>query len=358
MRKLKLVVSDFHIGCGETLADGRLNPLEDFHFDDKFVEFLDYHSRGDFAEADIELIINGDFFNHLQVDLEAEHAEIIDEREALSRTEAILKGHPLLVEGLRKFAGSPRRSVTFLLGNHDPGLLFASVHALLRRLLGERVRVLLNAHRFDGIHVEHGNQYFADNAYHTRRLFLSRKLPSPVVNLPWGSFFVIHILNKIKLERPYFDKIWPMKQYFRWALVHDTGFACRAIARIIFYFFWLRFRKDPHRRSSFGRTIRIIKEVPLSPKLHVEAKKLLLADRELKVVVFGHTHGPVIRQFAADKTYINTGVWNEQISMDIANPGRIVRLTYAHLEYDASGKVHPSLKEWKGSHKIIEEVTV
>jgi UDP-2,3-diacylglucosamine pyrophosphatase LpxH len=232
------------------------------------------------------------------------------------------------------------------------------VHGLLKKRLGDSIAVKLGAYRFDGVHVEHGNQYFADNAYHTRRYFLKKNLPSPVVNLPWGSFFVIHLLNRVKEERPYFDKVWPMKQYYRWAFIHDTGFAVRSIARIVFYFLWLRFRKDPHRRSSIVQTIKIIKEVPLAPNLHVQAKKLLLSDTNLQVVVFGHTHGAIIRQFASDKTYINTGVWNEQISMDIANPGRIVRLTYAHLEYNESGKVLPSLKEWKGSHKIIEDVTL
>ncbi|HSA59993.1 MAG TPA: metallophosphoesterase [bacterium] len=355
-RKLKLVASDFHVGRGKYLPGGNLNHLEDFHHDDAFIEFLDHHAGGEFAKSEVELILNGDFFNHLQTDPADPSPEIIDEAAAVSRTREILEGHPGLFAALRRFADSSRRSVTFVLGNHDPGLLFAAVHRLLQESIGPRTRIVTGRYRFDGVLVEHGNQYFADNAYDTRRYFLTENLPSPVVNLPWGSFFVIHYLNKVKRERPYFDKIFPFKHYLRWALIHDTLFAFRSIFRIVFYFVWLRFRRDPHRRSSFVKTLQILKEVPISPKLDREAKKILLSERDTHVVVFGHTHYAVLREFAPGKFYVNTGLWSEKISLEISNPGRIVRLTYAALEYDDQGRVTPHLREWKGSHKMIEEL--
>ncbi|MBI2981740.1 MAG: hypothetical protein HYY44_05550, partial [Deltaproteobacteria bacterium] len=94
----------------------------------------------------------------------------------------------------------------------------------------------------------------------------------------------------------------------------------------------------------------------LSPRLDLEAKKILLTDRSIQTVIFGHSHHATVRQFAPGKVYLNTGVWNEQLSLEMSDPGKVVRLTYAHLEYDEHGVPHPSLKEWKGSHRIIEEV--
>ena len=276
MKRYKLVVSDFHLGKGRTLSNGRLNYLEDFFFDDKFIEFLNYHQTGSFADAEVELICNGDFFNHLQTDPEDPLPDVLDEKIAVLRTRDILAGHPAFFKALAQFAQAPHHSITFTLGNHDPGLLFPAVQSELRKALGERVKVIIGPYRFDGVHVEHGNQYFADNAYNTSRYFLTRDLPAPIVNLPWGSYFVIHYLNKVKKERPYFDKIYPFKFYLRWALIHDTVFAMRSLAKIIFYFIWLRFRHDPHRRSSFLRTLQIIKEIPLGPRLDVQAKRLLL----------------------------------------------------------------------------------
>jgi len=353
-QKIKIVVSDFHIGAGRHLPDGRINPLEDFLYDDQFVEFLDYHVG--LECPDVELILNGDFFNHLQIDPDDPTPEIIDESTALLRTRRILEGHPEVFAALHRFSITPGRSVTFVLGNHDPGLLFGAVQKLLQETFGPRTKTVIGRYRFDGVLVEHGNQYFADNAYDTRRYFLSENLPTPVVNLPWGSFFVIHYLNRVKMQRPYFDKVYPYKHYLRWALLHDTLFALKSIARIVFYFLWLRFRKDPHRRSSLSNTLQILKEVPISPKLDREAKKILLSEKDTKVVVFGHTHHALLRQFAPGKFYVNTGLWNEQISLEIVQLGRVVRLTYASLEYDAMGEITPHLREWKGSHKIIQEL--
>lgn len=355
-KKIKLIVSDFHLGRGRYLPDGGLNYLEDFHYDDKFVEFLNYYSMGDFAKAEIELICNGDFFNHLQVDVLDPAPDIITEQAALQRNGEILQGHPDLFAAMRRFATSSGHSVTFMLGNHDPGLLFPAIHKQLQDALGPTTRVKTGKYLFDGVHVEHGNQYFADNAYNTRLYFLTRGLPAPVVNLPWGSYFVIHLLNRLKKERPYFDKVYPFKYYLRWALIHDTFFAARTIVRIIAYFIWLRFTRSPHRQATLLSTLQIIKEVPITPKLDQEAKKILLSEKDVQIVVFGHTHHAVFRQFAPNKIYINTGLWNEQVSLEISNPGKVVRLTYAMLAYDGQGRIHPSLKEWKGSHKLIEDI--
>lgn len=355
-KKIKLVVSDFHIGRGRRLPDGSLNPLEDFHHDDKFIEFLDYHAGPEFSGSEVELIINGDFFSHLQVDPDDPTPEIIDETAAVVRTRQILDGHRETFAAMRRFAGVKGHGITFLLGNHDPGLLFAAVQRLLKETFGDQTKIFIGPYRFDGVLVEHGNQYFADNAYNTRQYFLTDTLPSPVVNLPWGSFFVIHYLNKVKQSRPYVDKIYPLSRYLRWALLHDTFFAIQSIARIVFYFLWTRLRHDPHRRSPFRRTLQILKEITLSPKLDREAKKILLTEKGTRVVVFSHTHQAAFRQLAPEKFYINTGLWNEQISLKISNPGRVVRLTYASLEYDDQGQVDPHLREWKGSHKMIEEL--
>ena len=63
--KLKVIVSDFHLGEGQ--ERGSLNPWENFHHDDKFAELLRYYSTDYYEDEDVELIINGDFFDLLQV---------------------------------------------------------------------------------------------------------------------------------------------------------------------------------------------------------------------------------------------------------------------------------------------------
>ena len=60
MKKVKLVVSDFHIGSGSVLPDGCPNLLEDFIYDGLFIDFLQHYTSGKYDAADVELIINGD----------------------------------------------------------------------------------------------------------------------------------------------------------------------------------------------------------------------------------------------------------------------------------------------------------
>ena len=136
-RKLKLVVSDFHLGKGPYREDGSVNVFEDFRQDGKFAQFLDYHSDGEWRDAEVELILNGDFFNLLSVDLDGRMQEAITERVSVEKIEAILRGHPVLFEALARFARGPGRSVTFIMGNHDPGLLFAGVRESITDIIGK-----------------------------------------------------------------------------------------------------------------------------------------------------------------------------------------------------------------------------
>jgi len=64
--KLKIVVSDFHLGAGP--PDSSQNPLEDFVADEAFARFLEtLRTESDRDHKEVELIINGDFFEFLQV---------------------------------------------------------------------------------------------------------------------------------------------------------------------------------------------------------------------------------------------------------------------------------------------------
>jgi len=67
MKRVKLVVSDFHLSRGRWLPYGLRNPLEDFHQDEKFQDFLEHYSTGPYSDAEVELIVNGDFFDPLAV---------------------------------------------------------------------------------------------------------------------------------------------------------------------------------------------------------------------------------------------------------------------------------------------------
>lgn len=356
LKKIKLVVSDFHLGKGRHLSDGTPNLLEDFTADRQFMEFLDYHRTGAYKRAEVELIINGDFFNLLQVDYRDKFTDVITESDALHKTMSILKGHPELFDKLSEFSREPHHSVTFILGNHDPGLLWEGVQETIRWRLAGQVRFVMEAYYYEGVHIEHGNQYLADNRYDRKHYFLSKNLPEPIINLPFGSFFLIHYLNEIKKERPYIDKVYPFRMYRRWALIHDTWFAIRSALKVAVWFFKFILTPNPARHLTARQVLRILRETTVHPKLHKEAKRILLTHKNCRIVIFGHTHQHVYMRFAPGKEYFNTGTWNEKISLEVGSLGRILRLTFVQIDFDRDNIPHGSLKEWKGHTNVVEEL--
>lgn len=357
-KKFKIVLSDFHLGKGKHLPDGARNLLEDFTSDHKFIEFLDYHMKGPYKRAEVELIFNGDFLNLLQVDYRDRYTDFITEADSLHKLMKILRGHSELFDKLSEFSRESNHKVIFILGNHDPGLLWEGVQHVLKERLGGEVKFFMEAYDPKGVHIEHGNQYQADNRYDRENYFLKENVPEPIINLPFGSFLVIHYLNEIKKERPYIDKVYPFRYYQRWALIHDTMFALKSLFKLAFWFFGFILRKNPARTISFKQVVNILKETTVHPRLAKEAKRILLNRKECKIVVFGHTHQCQHRNFGLGKDYFNTGTWNEKISLDVGTLGRILRLTYVQIEYDKFDSPFGILKEWKGHTDVAEEVLI
>jgi UDP-2,3-diacylglucosamine pyrophosphatase LpxH len=352
-RKLKLVVSDFHLGKGPYREDGSVNVFEDFRHDAKFAEFLAWHCAGEFEGDEVELVVNGDFFNLLSVDLDGRLMDSITERVAVEKTEAILRGHAAVFAALRRFAAAPGRSIVLLMGNHDPGMLFASVREVVARAVGA-CRFVLDAYDFDGVHVEHGMQHEPMNAFNPQKYFLERG-GDTYLNLPLGSRYIIQVLNEEKALRPYIDKVAPFHRYYRWALLNEPGVVLKISAKSVRFALAAALQKIPHLEPvPIGRLFDLFFHYTAFPTLEREAKHLL-ARRGYHTVIMGHTHVPLYREYARDKVYVNTGTWNAMTSLDMGNLGRTEQLTYAHVEY-VEGRPRARLREWRGVARPSEDV--
>lgn len=357
MKRIKVVVSDFHLGKGPFLRDGTPNILEDFRFGRKFVEFLNYYSSGEWAEAEVELIINGDFLNLLQVDYLGIHTYLITEKMVVHTLRSIIAGHPFVFEALRNFAATPRHSIAYVIGNHDVGMLWDGPRRLLRECVGDNLRFYDTYYDFEGVRVEHGHLHEAINATDPQRFFVQDPdYPEPVLNLPWASLFVTTFLPKIKKERPFVDKVKPFTAYIRWALIHDFWFMLRMAVFSLSSMLrmWSLARK--HKLIDFGVTWQRLMGSAIYPSFVREARKILRDNTHLNAIIFGHTHVLRYRQWGGGKEYFNTGTWNEVTSFDIADFGLQTMLTYAFIEMPASNEnaaatdARPRirLKEWKG----------
>lgn len=358
MKKIKIVVSDLHLGRGRLLDDGSLNSLEEFHFEDKFSEFLSYYSSGSFADMDIELVLNGDILNFLQVDYRGHFLTVLTEPICMELLEEIVRGHPKFFKSLREFAQRPNRSLTYIVGNHDQAMLWPMVRERLNEILETSVKYKNIVYFFDGVHIEHGHMHEAANRLDPKRFFLKKDIAEPILNLPFGSHFFIDFVMKIKRKYPYVDKIRPFRRMVRWALFNETAFSIKGFFSLFSYFVRSAFVKDPRRHWTLRGLVRIAFENAIFPDLS-EAARRILTDERVHTVIFGHSHVYNYRQWPNGGEYFNTGTWTEVTSLDIPSLGRITKLTYVFIEYpEDAGRPRARLKEWRGFHRIEEDVAV
>jgi len=247
--KLKIVVSDFHLGAGP--PDITQNPLEDFIADNAFAQFLEtIRAESDRDQKEVELIINGDFFEFLQVpavdEFDAQRAYPSDaytdssQESSIKRLDLITAGHPTVFDALSDFiqVEVPRRRMTLIKGNHDVNLYWPGVKQRLREVLGatgRRASMLLFAERYvsrEGIFVEHGHQY-------TEQLNRWENFDDPrdrndihQLEYPPGSQFVIDFFNAVERERIWTDSLKPLTLLAWYGLQWDFSFAAEMLLKL------------------------------------------------------------------------------------------------------------------------------
>lgn len=358
VKKIKVIVSDLHLGKGRLLEKGGINSLEEFYYGEKLVEFIHYYSSGAYRDYEVELIINGDFLNFLQCDFRGHFLSVITESVTLEILKDIVKGHAHVFKAMAEFAAKSGNTITYVVGNHDQGMLWPACRAYLNHAIGTPIRFKNIVYFFDGVHIEHGHMHEAANRMDPKKFFLKKDLVEPILNLPFGSHFFLEVVLKIKQHYPHVDKIRPFGKMVRWSIMNETGIMLKAFFMAMAYFIKSAFVKDPRRHWPIRRIIQVIAESAIFPDLSESARKIL-GDERVHTVVFGHTHVYQYRQWSEDKEYFNTGTWTELTSLDIVSLGKITKLTYVLIEYpEDGGRPRGRLKEWKGYHRIEEDVAI
>ncbi len=328
------------------------------------IDFLDYYSTGEFGDGvDVELIINGDFLDFLNVPVMGEFEEGITETIALEKLEAILRGHPEVMAKLRAFATLPGKNIKYLIGNHDAELLFPSVCKRITQAWdpngehpSEKVLVIGDKDRIRypefGIEIRHGNQFEAGNQLDFKKPVLKLSNEARVLNIPWGSIYILKIINRLKWERVNVDKVRPIKVFLLFGLFSDTWFTLRFMFLSFFYFLRTRLL---NRSKLYGwkNTIQLLmQEMKSFLDLEDEALAVMNEDPKIKTVIFGHTHLPMHRVYDGRKQYVNTGTWTKMVGLDPRHFGEKVGRTYAYVKIanNALGQpeVEVRLNQWDG----------
>jgi len=364
MKLIRLVLSDLHLSDGS--RPGQVNPLEDFFHDERFAELLAHHRRQLGDDGEIELILNGDIFDLLKIKVGGVWPTDITDEMATEKLRQCLDGHPVFVRALKEFLANPRNRMTYLPGNHDLDMWFPGPQELLRRYVapgdaGERVQFITSSDTYylpDGIQVRHGHQLERIHRVDYRKMTRTKSDGREVLILPWGSIWIIEVLNPLKLLQSHIDRIQPLGRFMLASTFLDPGFVIRFFWLSAKNFFKHRIFKIQAWRDRVRTIPRLLREevISLTGGYDDHAIRSLNRMRGAHTLIVGHSHSPRYMRLSSGKTLVNTGTWVKMINLDLKHLGQDSGLTYALIDYDDRGKPRTRLLRWYGRHEPNEVV--
>ncbi|MDM8528004.1 hypothetical protein QUF58_07290 [Anaerolineales bacterium HSG24] len=245
-RKIKFVLSDLHLGLA--LSTDKAKP-ETVTTKKSLVQFLQrIQTESTANQQEIELILNGDFFDFLQVPaVETYNPDEIypiecyadsSQAASLKRLEIIATQQKEVFQALTDFMHPqfPQRRVTIIKGDHDVSLFWPGVKNRLRKLLeasGERSSLLLFAGEYikrEQIYVEHGHQK-AEKVNRYPDFIDPRHPDNPsLLYYPPSSALFINLINDIQHETWVITSIKPVSNLIWYALSWNFNLAVKMLS--------------------------------------------------------------------------------------------------------------------------------
>lgn len=365
IKKTILVISDVHLGAGH-VVDGKRNYLEDFHFDQELVEFLEYFSSGDYASREVELIINGDFYDLLAVPfVPFFDDEFWSEEAALAKLKMILKAHPEVQEALINFISKKNKKIIYIIGNHDGELTLPKLKEHLIEQIPENLREHYTIYDdptgeyvpTEGVLLKHGHEYEIAHDFDRLNSIVTDDEGKRYFIPPWGSYYVTRVINKFKHERDYINALRPIKKAMINGLIYDTLFTIRFILATSFYFTMVRFLYFFKQGKPIIETIKSsLDELELFQNFEDLTRDVFEKRDDIRCLIVGHTHEPSIRTYADGNVFINTGTWTKMYHLDWAKSSHGIALTFAHIDVkevnEGEDPLDLNLHVWKGNRKL------
>jgi UDP-2,3-diacylglucosamine pyrophosphatase LpxH len=363
MKLMRLVVSDFHLGTG--VQSGKLNPHEDFFEDERFAELLAHYDVLAGDDTEIELILNGDIFDLLKVKIDGRWPTEITDEIAVEKLRLCLEGHPKFALALRRFISGRHRRIVYLPGNHDLDMWFTGPQELFKRYiapgeLSERVRFITSSDAYylpEGIQIRHGHQLDRIHRVDYTRMVREHSDGRRLLQLPYGSLWILEVLNPAKELRNNVDRIQPLRLFILGSLFFDPGFAVRFLVRAG----WHLLRRRIFTLRAWTERLRLLprilrEEVFALGGYDYAATRYLQRLRGVHTLIVGHSHAPRFRVLPNSKLMVNTGTWMKMINLNLQYLGQDSGLTYALIEYPDEGGVRTRLLRWSGSHRPTEVI--
>lgn len=293
------VLSDIEMGPGG-LAD-------DFPHDDFLAEIIDGYGADLDRDLRVELVLNGDILDFLRTPAGDGFPAHITAELACEKLERIAAAHGPFFAALRRFLSSGDRMVTFIVGNHDPEILFPEVQVRLAQLCGVPERVHFPGFCVDigPVHIEHGSQQDPMFQMAPDRPFVGTP-ERPILNLSWGALALLDIWVMLKQDLFALDRIKPRERLFE-LLPDAKSLMLKRSWRYWSRDFWRDFTRDPLKHVTWT----MIKEV--SYRFLTANADIVIQDRYREALetspselfIVGHEHH-ASRNVFGDKTLITS----------------------------------------------------
>lgn len=361
-RKCILIISDLHLSAGSEY-NGRKNHLEDFHSDRELVDFFNYHCSGEYQNKEVELIINGDFLDFLAVPfVPFFDDEFWSEEAAHHKLDLIIAAHPEVMDAMENFLKSKNKKITYIIGNHDAEFLFDSLKERFKARFAEDVRELITISNeltlyepTPGVFLQHGHEYESLHNFDEVSSIVVSKTGQKYFIPPWGSYYVTHVINKYKLERDHVNAVRPISTFMKHGLIFDTFFIMRFFIANAYYYFMVRFMRYYRLKQGWKKIFEdVLKELTLFQDYESVTREFFYKHADARVLIVGHTHEPVFREYGDGTKFINTGTWTRMVNLDLSHDQNGIPLSFAKVDvfsedYDIekfSENVHVNLYKW------------
>lgn len=373
IKKTILVISDLHLGAG-LIVNKRKNFLEDFHYDKELIEFIEYHGSMHYQERDVELIINGDFFDLLAVPFVPYFDdEYWSEVAALDKLKMIIQAHPGVIEALKNFLTFPRNRLVYIIGNHDAELIFESLRQYIIELFPKedqfKFQILLNTDEVyipeEGVVLKHGHEYELAHRFDPLTSIATDVEGKKYFIPPWGSYYVTRVINKFKEGRDYINAVRPINKFMINGIIYDFLYTLRFGFANFWYFIMVRFVMIFKQNKGILEVLNHVStEIQLFQNYEVLTEEYVVTNDNVHALIVGHTHDPIFREYDDGSIFINTGTWTKMYNLDFGKNFYGARLTFARI--DVLEKVVPkegetierfdhlniSLNEWRGKSDL------
>lgn len=363
VKKVILVISDLHLSAGKMIK-GRRNLLEDFHFDNELIDFLNYYTTGDYADIPVELVINGDFFDFLAVPyVEFFDDEFWSEKAALAKLSMIMDAHKGVLQAMKNFLSKTGKKIVYIIGNHDAEFVFESLKEQFLNFFDpykEKIVLSNEISNYEptlGVSIQHGHMYERAHQFDQMDAIVETVNGEKYFIPPWGSYYVTNVINKYKQERSFINAVRPIKHFIIHGILFDTFFTIRFLLSNIYYFIMVRFWHYYILKKNLRQVIQdLLRELELFQDYESLTRQYFEKNPESKVLIVGHTHNPMLRLFTDGTIFINTGTWTKMVNLDLGQWNNGNSLTFAKIyvkkndykieEFDEAVEV--DLKYWQG----------